>query len=742
MVRYIRGAAHKEVALKVEAARIESQHAWFSHYDSEHCLASVSNDEFIVVYIFTTDGSRVRYTYTEGGRLATRVWSRGITTAYAYDTLGQLASVNYSDNTPDVFFSYDVFGHTVASSNSFASYEYRNSLSGIATNELVAVGTNTCWLDRRLGGFSRLTELHAAGNAPVCYGYDTESRLASASNGAFTVAYALTADGQDAGYAVTLTNGLAVTRAVTRDPHRRHLVTAVSNAVGVSSHSAIEYGYDILGNVTDRNNDAFGYNARYELAYALLGADRFNYSYDSIGNNLWISVNAVTNTYAANRLNQYSLISNHVNHVNPVRIHPTCDADGNMRWDGRLWHTWDAENRLTRSEPGFGFATNGARRTYNRYDHKGRLVESGVEVLSGRGADYPFDPSQPGTWDAVESRTFIYDGWLPVLEKINRTGGAAEIREHVWGKDLSGTRGGAGGVGGLLATRINDAWYFPLYDNNGNITDYINESGATVAHREYCPFGKTLVASGPMADVFNFWFSTKYLHHETGLYYYGYRFYNPELMRWLNRDPVEERGGRHLYCFVNNNPVSFYDLFGLYDVTGPYNRLEIEMYRKIGGGWGSTTPDEYMFQDENVTVRITKIFDRACNDCYMKIASAEATVRFFMMSAPIVDLPVWRDFGGATLDQKAAWLAMLIALSTHEQGHVAIFNSYNGTETVTGFGRSCDAGAASALAIRDLKENARRAATVRAVQTDNANILYDFDTNDGKTQGVVLPNLL
>ncbi len=287
-------------------------------------------------------------------------------------------------------------------------------------------------------------------------------------------------------------------------------------------------------------------------------------AYDLVGN-LWSAFNAVTNTYAANCLNQYTAAGS---------VSPVYDADGNMRWDGRMWHAWDAENRLVHSEPGWDGSTNGARRVVNRYDHMSRLVETRVEMLSGRGAGYPFDPSQAGTWDVVEARTFIYDGWLPVLEKITRTGGVIETREHVWGKDLSGTRGGAGGVGGLLATRINDAWYFPLYDNNGNVTDYIDASGATVAHREYGPFGETLAASGPMADAFNFWFSTKYLHHETGFYYYGYRFYSPELMRWLNRDPIEERGGLNLYGLTGNEPVNTIDSLGLesYSIfygTGP-----------------------------------------------------------------------------------------------------------------------------------------------------------------------------
>ena len=45
----------------------------------------------------------------------------------------------------------------------------------------------------------------------------------------------------------------------------------------------------------------------------------------------------------------------------------------------------------------------------------------------------------------------------------------------------------------------------------------------------------------------------------TGLYYYGYRYYDPETGRWLNRDPIEERGGVNLYGFVGNDPVGRID---------------------------------------------------------------------------------------------------------------------------------------------------------------------------------------
>ena len=45
-------------------------------------------------------------------------------------------------------------------------------------------------------------------------------------------------------------------------------------------------------------------------------------------------------------------------------------------------------------------------------------------------------------------------------------------------------------------------------------------------------------------------------------YYYGYRFYSPSLMRWLNRDPIEEEGGLNLYGFCGNNAIRNFDIDG------------------------------------------------------------------------------------------------------------------------------------------------------------------------------------
>src|SRR4029077_17921858 len=53
------------------------------------------------------DNTGPNYTYTAAGRLATRVWARGITTTYSYNAAGDLSASSYSDSPPAVNYSFD-----------------------------------------------------------------------------------------------------------------------------------------------------------------------------------------------------------------------------------------------------------------------------------------------------------------------------------------------------------------------------------------------------------------------------------------------------------------------------------------------------------------------------------------------------------------------------------------------------------------------------------------------------------
>ena len=163
--------------------------------------------------------------------------------------------------------------------------------------------------------------------------------------------------------------------------------------------------------------------------------------------------------------------------------------------------------------------------------------------------------------------TFFYDGWNLIEERIAYTNGTSSTIRYFWGKDLSGTLQGAGGVGGLLYLTIDGVPFVPDYDNIGNITRYLDANGNSVAQYTYDAFGGTVSQSGSLASFFRHRFSTKYLDIETGLYYYGYRFYHPPNRRWLNRDPIEEKGGNNLYVFCSNNSIAKVDYIGLFQVV-------------------------------------------------------------------------------------------------------------------------------------------------------------------------------
>ena len=78
--------------------------------------------------------------------------------------------------------------------------------------------------------------------------------------------------------------------------------------------------------------------------------------------------------------------------------------------------------------------------------------------------------------------------------------------------------------------------------------------------------------SGSLAQNFSHRFATKYYDEESGLYYYGYRYYDPNVGRWINRDPIEESGGTNLYGFVYNSSPNWFDDLGHSPKSG-YTRV-------------------------------------------------------------------------------------------------------------------------------------------------------------------------
>ena len=64
--------------------------------------------------------------------------------------------------------------------------------------------------------------------------------------------------------------------------------------------------------------------------------------------------------------------------------------------------------------------------------------------------------------------------------------------------------------------------------------------------------------------------------HEEGLVFFGLRFYEPELGRWISPDPEGYQESANLYVYVLNSPLNRLDLFGLHS-EDLFNNIQIHI---------------------------------------------------------------------------------------------------------------------------------------------------------------------
>jgi RHS repeat-associated protein len=237
---------------------------------------------------------------------------------------------------------------------------------------------------------------------------------------------------------------------------------------------------------------------------------------------------------------------------------------------------------------------------------------------------------------------------------------------------------GAGGIGGLLARShgySSGNWSTHSYyhaDGNGNITYLLNAGQSMVASYKYDAYGNTLASSGSLSGANNYRFSSKERLpvqdiYGSELYYYGYRFYQPSLQRWLNRDPLGELGFElvqtklsmvtrigpdgllvdpdlTLYTFAANNSINFVDPDGrsirsacdLCFVTPAYLRAVDDynaVVKKLNEKYGPTWPVKI----EEAMDQWRRELARKFNDCVT--VPAAKTVPGTMPKGPVTKRP-------------------------------------------------------------------------------------------------------
>ena len=105
--------------------------------------------------------------------------------------------------------------------------------------------------------------------------------------------------------------------------------------------------------------------------------------------------------------------------------------------------------------------------------------------------------------------------------------------------------------------------YYYHSDHLGSTSLITDLDGDIVQHVEYVPFGEVFIEERNNKWNTPYLFNAKELDEETGLYYYGARYYDPRVSIWLSADPMQEKYPNvSSYAYCANNPVKFVDLHG------------------------------------------------------------------------------------------------------------------------------------------------------------------------------------
>ena len=380
----------------------------------------------------------------------------------------------------------------------------------------------------------------------------------------------------------------------------------LTGAVGTESGGLLRgnenlgYVYDPAGNLFQRTNNTlvqtFTTDGANELASITRNTDLLTVagSLSSAPTNLTINGQAATVygdlTYAATNgvplvsgLNQFTavlngVLTNHTLAVLPVTTALRYDANGNLVYDGLKAYGYDCANELT------SITVTNLLRTEFVYDGFGRRRIR---------RDFSYQRTN-GVYALTNEVRYVYDGMLVLQE---RNGSNAPVVTYTRGLDVSGTLQGAGGIGGLLARTDGSSTNYYHADGNGNITALINASGTETGRYLYDPYGNLLGLWGAAAlsppqgalgfhgNLLGLWgaaalgntyrFSSKEMDLRTDVYYYGYRYYQPNLQRWPNRDPIQEAGGikaRHNPCHLKSLTDFGQGLHAVADSTSPSHK--------------------------------------------------------------------------------------------------------------------------------------------------------------------------
>jgi len=545
--------------------------------------------------------------------------------AYSYGPAGANENgagkiVEQFDASGSQTFGYNKLGALVKN-NRTVILDDPDNLGGIeAANNCMDINIETNW---EYDTWNRIKTLTYPDGEVVNYQYNTGgllNKMTGTLNGA-TYEYIKNLGYDEFEQRVHLNYGNATTTNYTYEPERRRLKTLTASkarSFPFAQQNFIKnsYTYDNENNIKKIENNATGQsiggNTNYSFIY-----DKMNrlthaegshndealdvYELDmTYGNTHTIETKQQTHTKdgTIQKNTDYDLEYVYENDDHPHALSSvtknndkvttyTYDANGNM-YDTKTEldcgppslrkFRWDEENRL------HSVTDNGAVFRYV-YDAAGERIikntgQSNSLWINGRkpqvGTNGPVGTfnSSNGDVTCLERFTVYVNPYVVV-----RNG---EVTKHYYieSQRIASKLTGTMEADSKIETYEETPVYYFHPDHLGNSSYITDLNGEITQHLEYFPFGEVFIEQNGSYNT-PYKYNGKELDSETGLYYYGARYYNPELSLWLSVDPLADHPnvlGWSSYHFSYNSPLSN---------TDPDGKLPVPLVTgAIGGAIG------------------------------------------------------------------------------------------------------------------------------------------------------------